>query len=151
MVRAVLLLVACLGVLSVLPSSEAQAACRMTHVIGQWERDNQAARLYFFSNKKAACRLCNPKFDDRCRFIYDPKDPQNRKQCSFKHPGGTDTTLTGWSARDGMLDKLAFSDGTTISVAKGCEIDGKAGTMKIDGLGTFVCDYEYHCRKLERD
>lgn len=150
MVRRISLLLACVVAHFAVPSYEAHAACRMTHVIGQWERDNQAARLYFFSNKKAACRLCDPKYDDRCRFIHDPKDEQGRKQCSFKHPGGKDTTLTGWAARDGMLDQLSFSDGTTISVGKGCEIDGKAGTMKIDGLGTYVCDYEYHCRKLER-
>jgi hypothetical protein len=150
MVRRVLLPAACVAVFLVLPSLEANAGCRVTHVIGVWERDNEAARLRFFSDQKADCRLCDPKYNDRCRFIFDPADAQSRKQCPFKQPDGKETTLSGWTAREGMLDKLAFADGTTIKVGEGCRIDGKKGTMRIDGLGTFVCDYEYHCRKLER-
>jgi hypothetical protein len=122
----------------------------MTQVIGTWERENQAARLRFTSNKKVDCRLCDPKYSDRCRFIHDPTDDLGRKKCTFKHQDGKATTLSGWAARDGNLEKLAFADGTTITVGNSCQIDGKAGTMRIDGFGTFVCDYEYHCRKLQR-
>ncbi|MDH3240721.1 MAG: hypothetical protein OEO83_08650 [Alphaproteobacteria bacterium] len=150
MVRPVFLLAACVAVFLVLPLLEANAGCRVTHIIGVWERENEAARLRFFANKKASCRLCDPKYNDRCRFISDPSDEQGRKQCPFRHPDGKATTLSGWTARDGMLDKLLFADGTTITGGEGCQIDGKAGTMRINGLGTFVCDYEYHCRKLTR-
>lgn len=151
MVRRVLLPAACAVVLLVLPPVlQAEAACRMPQVIGLWERENQSARLRFFSDNKLVCNLCDPKHDDRCRFIYDPADEQGRKQCPFRHPGGKVTTLSGWTARDGMLDRLAFADGTSIAVGEGCHIDGKAGTMRIEGFGTFTCDYEYHCRKLDR-
>ncbi|MDX1486329.1 MAG: hypothetical protein R3229_17800 [Alphaproteobacteria bacterium] len=148
--RRVVLMAVGIAVLSSLPWFETNAACPTTHIVGLWERDNGAARLRFFSNNKMHCRLCDPKYPDRCRPVIDPNDPQGRKQCPFRHPDGKVTTLSGWTARDGMLDKLAFADGTSIAVGERCLIDGETGTMKIDGLGTFVCDYEYHCRKLER-
>ena len=150
MVRRVALAAACLAALIIMPLLEAHADCPMTQVIGQWDRDNQGARLHFFSNKKVACRLCDPKVSDRCRYIYDPTDAQGRKHCPFKQPGGKETTLTGWTARDGKLDTLSFADGTEINVGKGCRIDGKKGTMQIDGLGTFVCGNDTRSRKLEK-
>jgi len=150
MIRRVWLAAACLAALIILPLLEAHAACPVPQVIGLWERDNQGARINFFSNKKVSCRLCDPKYTDRCRFIFDPTDAQGPKQCPFKHQDGKETTLTGWTSRDGMLDALSFADGTSIKVGNSCRIDGKKGTMQIDGFGTFVCDYEFHCRKLQR-
>lgn len=150
MVRRVLLPAAWVAVILVFPLLDAHATCRVNQIIGLWKRENESARLRFFSHNKLECRLCDPKVTEGCRFIYDPADDQGRKQCPFSHPGGKTTTLSGWTARDGMLDRLTFADGTSIPVGNGCHIDGKAGTMRIEGLGTFTCDYEYHCRKLSR-
>jgi hypothetical protein len=132
-------------------TNPAQASCRMSSLIGLWERDNGGARLRFFSNQRVDCRLCQGDDPDVCEYIVDPTDAQGRKQCKFTHPGGKETTLATWSAKDGVLDRLSFADGTSLEVGKGCQIAGDVGAMTIPGLGTFKCHYNYHCNKLTRD
>lgn len=149
MVRRILLPAACAAVLLAMPLFEAKAACRVDQIIGLWDRENETARLRFFSNNKVYCRLCDPKYDG-CRYIPDVADEQGRKQCAFTQPGGEVTTLSGWTARNGLLDRLVFADGTTVAVGERCDIEGDTGTMQIEGLGLFTCNYEYHCRNLDR-
>jgi hypothetical protein len=132
-------------------SMPVQASCRISSLIGLWERDNGSARLRFFSNQRVDCRLCQGNDPEVCQFIVDPTDEQGRKQCKFNHPGGKETTLSAWSAKDGMLDKLTFADGTSIQVGRECQIAGDAGAMIIQGFGTFKCHYNYHCNKLTRE
>ena len=151
MVRRVLLLAAaCAAMLFALPPIGAEAACSVNKIIGLWDREDDSAQLRFFSDNKVVCRLCDPKYPEGCKFIYDPTDDLRRKQCTFRHPDGKITTLSRWTATQGILDGLLFSDGTAISVSKGCDIDGEKGTMRIEGFGLFTCNYNYHCRNLER-
>jgi hypothetical protein len=138
------------AVVLVLVTGAAFADCRMSSVIGQWQLVETDARWAFFSDKRLDCRVCKEWQDGQCRYVPDAKDGQGRKQCVFTGAGWKgEVRVTGWKDKNGKLDQLVFSDGSTRSIGS-CSIDGPSGIMKIEGLGNFQCNYNFHCNKLER-
>lgn len=136
----------------------ARAACPMPLIIGQWQHLEDNSRWAFFSSGKVDCRLCS-EWNARgaCVYVYDAADEQKRRQCRWasgqalgrQAPDGG-VTVTGWRARDGLLDVLEFSDGTKVDVSA-CKADGEKGELTLPAVGTFACHYNYQCSKLERE
>jgi hypothetical protein len=132
-------------------------ACKVELITGQWQHVNDRSRWAFFSNKRVDCRMCK-EWDGGCIYVRDLNDEQGRKQCTWTNGRETSTvapdgkvTVTGWEGRNGVLDRIIFSDGTVRNVAKDCDINGTDGTMTIQGIGDFQCLYNYQCDKLSRE
>jgi hypothetical protein len=133
------------------------AACKVELITGQWQHVTDKTRWAFFSNKRVDCRQCKD-WNGGCTYVRDLSDEQGRKQCTWANgrettkidPEGK-VTVTGWEGKDGVLDRIIFSDGTVRQVAKDCDINGTDGTMSIPGIGDFQCLYNYQCDKLGRE
>lgn len=153
-----LLLGALIAVVLLAFSGAVQAgACKVELITGQWQHVTDRTRWAFFSNKRVDCRLCKD-WNGGCTYIRDLGDEQGRKQCTWANgrettevvPDGK-VTVTGWEGKDGVLDRIIFSDGTVRNVAKNCDINGTDGTMSVQGIGDFQCLYNYQCDKLGRE
>ncbi len=157
--RCSVLSVVTVAALVAMASPASAAACRVELLTGQWQHKVDNSRWAFFTSNRVDCRLCRDwNVAGGCNYVPDEDDDQGRKQCTYANgrevtkvvPTGK-VTVTGWEGKNGVLDKIIFSDGTVHEVAKTCSINGASGVMTIPGIGDFQCHYNYQCNKIERE